>query len=150
MADQPNIRSIVDSLKPSFPPPPDYSRFLSNPVELAARANYASEFYHKLVSWINDFDSSLDNEHQVGVRLVSFGQTVTFSLDDINYWNPSLIAFQGHTKDGDPVELIQHVSQISVLLMKLPRDDPDSPKKPIGFHTELEANESKADRTDGA
>ena len=35
---------------------------------------------------------------------------------------------------GAPVELIQHVSQISVLLMKLPRRDPDKPKKPIGFH----------------
>jgi hypothetical protein len=36
-------------------------------------------------------------------------------------------------ENGDPVELIQHVSQISILLMKLKRSDPEAPKRPIGF-----------------
>jgi hypothetical protein len=79
------------------------------------------------------FDATLDQEHEVGVRLVSFGQTVVFHLDDIGFWNPSLICFKGVTDDGSPVELIQHASQISVLLMKLCRKDPSKPKRRIGF-----------------
>lgn len=100
-----------------------------------AEQGIASEFYKRLVKWINDFDSALDDEHEVGVRLVSFGQSVVFHLNGIGYWNPFLISFLGTTEDGQPVELIQHVNQISILLMKLPRKNPEEPKKPIGFAT---------------
>jgi hypothetical protein len=78
----------------------------------------------------------------VGVRLVSFGQSVVFHLEQIGYWNPSLISFKGFTEDGEPVELIQHVSQISVLLTKLSRKDPTKPKKPIGFASEINEEEN--------
>jgi len=99
--------------------------------------NAASEFYTRLVEWINGFDASLDMGHEVGVRLVSFGQAVVFHLEDIGYWDPSLISFRGRTTDDEPVELIQHVSQISILLMKVPRKNPGEPKKPIGFHSDI-------------
>ncbi|OGC89898.1 MAG: hypothetical protein A2142_06725 [candidate division Zixibacteria bacterium RBG_16_48_11] len=95
--------------------------------------NLASEFYKRLTKWISDFDQALDQEHEVGLRLVNFGQTVTFHLESIGYWNPSLISFSGFTDNGDPVELIQHVTQISVLLTKLKRKDLTKPKRPIGF-----------------
>ncbi len=97
-------------------------------------ANLASEFHDRLIKWINDFDSSLDLDYEVGIRLVSFGQEVTFHLSDIGYWNPSLISFSGYTEEGDPVELIQHVTQISILLKKMKRADPTIPKRPIGFN----------------
>ena len=106
---------------------------LKNVMLEEAQAHYASEFHKRLVSWINNYDSTLDQEHEVGIRLVSFGQSVVFHLKDIGYWNPSLISFSGFTEDGKPVELIQHVSQISVLLTTLPRKDPSAPKQPIGF-----------------
>jgi Family of unknown function (DUF6173) len=109
-----------------------------NPLVLAAESNLASAFHTRLVKWISDFDAGLDEAHEVGVRLVNFGQTVTFRLSGIGYWNPSLISFRGVTEDGNPVELIQHVTQISVLLMKLPRPDPSVPKHPIGFALDLE------------
>ena len=95
--------------------------------------NLASEFYERLIKMINDFDKSLDQNHEVGVRLVTFGQTITFSVEDIGYWNPSLIRFYGKSEDGTPVELIQHVTQISFLLMALKRNNPDEPKRKIGF-----------------
>jgi predicted DNA-binding transcriptional regulator YafY len=101
-----------------------------------SQANYASQFYEHLANLIIDFDSKLDNEHEVGVRLVNFGQTVVFSLEDMRYCDPSLISFIGRTQEGQPVELIQHVNQISILLMKLPRQYPAEPKKPIGFRVE--------------
>lgn len=101
-----------------------------------SQANYASQFYEHLANWISDFDSKLDNEHEVGVRLVNFGQTVVFSLEYMRYCDPSLISFIGRTQEGQPVELIQNVSQINILLMKLPREYPAEPKKPIGFRGE--------------
>lgn len=92
----------------------------------------ASGFHERLKRWITNFEKSLDDESEVGVRLVSFGQSVVFHLDDIGYSNPFLISFTGVTQDGEPVELIQHVNQISILLMKVPRRK-DSERKRIGF-----------------
>ncbi len=123
---------------------------LSNPKDVFTLArgpidsNLASEFHRRLIEWINDFHRSLDEEHEVGVRLVNFGQSVTFHLDDISYWNPSLISFIGHTEDGEPVELIQHVSQISILLLKMQRQSTQPPKRPIGFGSWEEYESSKA------
>jgi hypothetical protein len=111
------------SVQPQRPP------LFTMPVD----QNLASEFHTRLINWIHDFDSELDHEHEVGVRLVSFGQTVKFHLKDIGHWNPSLISFSGNMENGDPVELIQHVSQISILLIKMKREDPTVPKRPIGF-----------------
>lgn len=125
---RPNLEKLRESLSPRMP---EY-----RPLPIPVNPNLASEFYKRLTKWVADFDESLDQDHEVGVRLVNFGQTIMFYLTDIGYWNPSLITFQGQTDDGNPVELIQHVSQISIMLMKLPRQDPEKPKKPIGFASE--------------
>lgn len=114
------------------------------PLNIPVNPNLVSEFYKRLTEWVAKFDKELDQEHEVGVRLVSFGQTVTFHLDDMGYWNPSLISFSGVSPEGDPVELIQHVSQISILLMKMKRKDPEKPKRPIGF-IQPQASESGGD-----
>ena len=106
----------------------------------AADENLASEFHIRLVKWITEYDAGLDAAHEVGVRLVSFGQEVTFRLHDLDYWNPSLMKFIGVLNNGTPVELIQHVSQISILLMTLPLLDPSQPKRPIGFSMESAKN----------
>lgn len=98
--------------------------------------NLASEFYQRISELIRSFDASLDQAHEVGMRLVSFGATVIFHLESMGYYNPSLITFAGKTEAGEPVELIQHVTQISLLLMKLPRKNPSEPKRPIGFQSE--------------
>ena len=115
-----------------------------SPLLTNVKDNYASEFHRRLVDWINTFNESLDQQHEVGVQLVNFGQTIVFHLDDIGYWNPSLISFSGRAEEGNPVKLIQHVSQISVLLTILPRRQPDKPRRKIGFHEEDEEPDSPA------
>lgn len=101
-----------------------------------AESNYASEFCTFLLQSIQEFDSNLDNDSQVALRLVSFGQTVTFAVHSIGYSNPSLIYFYGVMPDGSNVQLIQHVSQISFLLTTTIRDNPNEPKQLIGFRTD--------------
>jgi len=105
--------------------------------------DHADQFYRRLIVWFNNFHKSLDEEHEAGARLVSFGQSVTFHVEDISWWNPSLISFQGKTESGDRVELIQHVTQISVLLVALRRPDPTIAKRPIGFGSWEEYEKAK-------
>tara|TARA_R100000687_G_scaffold34159_1_gene28159 strand:- start:7738 stop:8121 length:384 start_codon:yes stop_codon:yes gene_type:complete len=106
--------------------------------------NLADEFHRRLIEWINDFHRSLDDEHEVGARLVNFGQSVTFHIEDIGYWNPSLISFKGKNENGEPVELVQHISQISILLIALKRENIEQPKRPIGFMSWEEYDETKS------
>jgi hypothetical protein len=96
-------------------------------------AHYASEFCARLNTAIQNFDSELDDSEEVALRLVSFGQSITFHVQSIGYHNPSLIMFYGTGDDGMPLELVQHVSQISFLLMSEKRKSPETPKVPFGF-----------------
>ena len=110
---------------------------LANSLDHASRIptnpNFANEFHYRLISWINEFHRDLDDEYEVGGQLASFGRFIEFHFTDISYWNPSLISFIGRLEDGSPVELVQHVSQINILLIKKKRLNPEEPKRPIGF-----------------
>ena len=106
---------------------------LNELLEEERDSHRASGFNKRLVQWINDFHRSLDEDYEAGACLTTFGQSVTFHIANISYWNPALILFKGFTEEGNPVELIQHISQISILLVKLKRKKPEEPKRPIGF-----------------
>lgn len=92
----------------------------------------ARGFCNHIKKCIEDFEESLDPQHEVGIRLVSFGQVLTFHLDDIGHRSPVLIFFDGVNERGEPVELIQHINQISVLLIKMPRRN-EGDRRKIGF-----------------
>jgi hypothetical protein len=64
-----------------------------------------------------DFEAELDDDHEIGARLVSFGQNVTFHIEDIGYHGPDMITFYGRTESMEKVQLIQNISQLSVLLI---------------------------------
>ena len=96
-------------------------------------ASFASEYAKALINQISRFNENLDAEHEVGLQLVTFGQSITFHVLDIGYQNPSLIIFTGLTEQKEKVELVQHVSQISFLLMGLTKLEPGKPKRKIGF-----------------
>jgi hypothetical protein len=93
----------------------------------------ASDYFKKLSHYMDEFDKNLNQEQEVGVRLVSFGQTIQFTVENIGYYNPKLICFYGKMPDGSAIQLIQHINQISFLLTAVQRKDPEQPKRPIGF-----------------
>ena len=106
--------------------------------------NHADEFYKRLVSIIVDFEKNIKSDEEVGVRLVSFGENIIIHIDDIGYWNPSLIYFYGREKDDKKVQLVQHVSQISILLMKVPRTNLE--RERIGFKMQQKQKEEKEEQ----
>lgn len=93
----------------------------------------ASDFFKKLSHYMDEFDKNLNQEQEVGIKLVNFGQTIQFTVENIGYYNPKLICFYGKMPDGSTIQLIQHVSQINFLLTAVQRKDPEQPKRPIGF-----------------
>jgi methylmalonyl-CoA mutase cobalamin-binding subunit len=81
--------------------------------------------------YVQDFEKDLDAEHEVGVRLVSFGGAVAFHAEQIGFRAPNVITFYGTTAEGEKVQLIQHVSQLSFLLKSVKKLD-ETPRR-IGF-----------------
>ena len=100
-----------------------------------AESNYASEFAESLLEQINDFNDSLDNDHEVAVGFANYGQPVAFPVSGIGYMNPSLIIFYGKGENEKRHVLIQHVSQLSFLLSSTERvnEEKGKLKQKIGF-----------------
>lgn len=107
----------------------------------------ASEFYKRLMFNIKSFDEQLDQTYEVGIRLVNFGQNIQFAVRKIGYYNPKLITFSGVLEDCSKVQLIQHVNQISFLLLGVKRKETDKPKLPIGFSIDEEPCEQSGEKS---
>ena len=93
--------------------------------------NPAKWAHERLVGYIQSFEAALDDEHEIGARLVSFGATVVFHIEDIGYHGPDIITFRGIDTDGRRVQLVQHVTQLSVLLIAMEKIGPEARR--IGF-----------------
>lgn len=93
--------------------------------------NPAKWTYERLVNFITKFEEQLDDEHEIGARLVSFGSTVTFHIEDLGFWGPDIVTFTGTNENGENVQLIQHMSQLSVLLVAMKKLE-EKPRR-IGF-----------------
>jgi len=102
--------------------------------------NPAKWAYESLIEYIKDFEAVLDDDHEIGARLVSFGQVITFHIEAVSYDSPSIITFYGSTETMEKVQLIQHVSQLSVLLITVKKQH-DKPRR-IGFTVEKEKAQS--------
>ena len=105
-----------------FPPPPNL--------------NLASEFKKRIEDRIMNFLNNLDPDKEVGIVFINFGHSHTIHLEEVRFSNPSLITFKGKDEVGSPVEVIQHVTQIKIMLKQIPIDDSTKKRRTIGFFIE--------------
>ncbi len=104
--------------------------------------NPAKWMHERIVSSINDFEKNLDQEYEVGARLVTFGADFTFYIEDVGYWGPDIIIFYGVDKNNKKVELLQHITQLSVLLIAVDKMQ-EQPRR-IGFALMKDIEKGKA------
>ena len=92
----------------------------------------AQWMYMRLGQAIAAFEKTLDAEHEVGFRLVSFADNQVLHIESLGYWSPDLVLFFGKNNEGRPMQLMQHVSQMSVLLVAAKKQSAEPPRR-IGF-----------------
>jgi hypothetical protein len=97
----------------------------------AVPANPAQWMFDRLVRLIDDFEKNLSDEEEIGGRIVGAPGEGSFHIDDIGFWGPDMIMFYGKNAYGRPVRLIQHYTQLSVLLTSMPKEK-ERPRR-IGF-----------------
>ena len=117
---------------------PDYPSFSLQIPELSAveidtpvQHMWADEQFAILKKYVQDYECSLDTEHEVGIMMTNFGQSVLMNVTQITYENPVLMVFKGYV-NGREATLIQHINQLNFMLTSIEKE-PDRPKRTIGF-----------------
>jgi hypothetical protein len=106
------------------------------------RDNPAEWAFVRLSRLIKEFEASLDPDEEVGARLVGLPGDQMMQIEDLGFWGPDLILFFGRGADGRPVRLIQHYTQVSVVLNAIARPKAREARR-IGFRLD-----ELIDRTD--
>lgn len=96
----------------------------------------AKSMYERLCVQIKDFQKTLDSTQEVGASLVSFNSDHVFHIIDLGYHGTDMIIFYGENNSGNKMTLLQHVSQLNVLLIAVPSLDKSKPARRIGFSNE--------------
>lgn len=115
----------------------DFSPMLASP---ASARQYAETQFEIIKRYVLAFQAALDEDHDVGVLLSSFGTNVLMEVDSIWFHRPVLMVFKGRVNER-PTILIQHISQINFLLQVVPKD-PAKPHRTIGFNADWPGKQS--------
>ncbi len=94
---------------------------------------FVDEQFEIIKKYIQEYENQLDTEHEVGIKLTNFGQSIVMQVTEISYEEPVLMIFKGYV-NGKMSILIQHMNQLSFLLTALDKVT-EEPKRPIGFRT---------------
>ena len=100
-------------------------------VEEAKPFDPAAWMHERIVRQIIDFEKNLGPDHEVGGRFVEGPNTQSLHIANVASWGPDMIIFLGEWPDGSRFELIQHYSQVSMLLVAVKKVN-DEPRR-IGF-----------------
>lgn len=99
------------------------------PISEKSPAEWA---YERIILYIQNFEEQLDNEHEVAMGFTGADAGV-LRIEGIGYFDPDIVTFYGTDSLGAKTQLVQHVSQLNVMLRALPRE-PDRPEpRRIGF-----------------
>lgn len=99
------------------------------PLDEKSPAEWA---YERLVIYIQNFEEQLDDEHEIAVGFVG-GDAGVLRIEGLGFFDPDIVTFYGTDSDGTKTQLIQHVTQLSVMLRAIPKEDTAIAAKRIGF-----------------
>lgn len=98
----------------------------------AAQKSPAEWAYERIIHYIGNFEDMLDAEQEVALGLVG-GDVGVLRIQGVGFHAPDLITFYGHDATGAKMQLIQHVSQLNLMLRAAPKAASDAPARRIGF-----------------
>lgn len=100
-------------------------------IDTPVQHMWADEQFEILKKYIQEFEESLDSEHEVGIMMTNFGQSILMQVTRITYENPVLMIFKGYV-NGKESTLLQHINQLNFMLTSIDKE-PEKPKIKIGF-----------------
>ncbi len=88
--------------------------------------------YERLVLYIQNFEQQLDEKEEIALGLTG-GDVGVMQIEGLGYFAPDIVTFYGLNEDGARTQLIQHVSQLNVMLVASPKLEAEEKARRIGF-----------------
>lgn len=99
------------------------------PIDQKSPAEWA---YERLILYIQNFEKKLDADHEVAMGFTDTGAGV-LRIEGIGYFDPDIVTFYGSDQTGARTQLVQHVTQLNVMLRAVPKLSPEAEPRRIGF-----------------
>lgn len=111
--------------------------------EPTAHKSPAQWAYERIIMHIKKFEETLDNDHEVGMGFAG-GDAGVIKIEGLGYFDPDIVTYHGSNADGAKTQLIQHVSQLNVMLTASPKQVDQAEPNRIGFQLaqELERDDT--------
>ena len=111
----------------------------AKPARLSATAKAADKpkspaewAYDRLVIYIQSFEQQLDASQEIAMGFTG-SEAGILQIEGMGYYDPDMVTFYGRDESGVKTQLIQHVSQLNVILRAVSRAQPEDPPRRIGF-----------------
>ena len=85
-----------------------------------------------MILYIQNFEEQLDNEHEVAMGFTG-GDAGVLKIEGMGFFDPDIVTFYGSDPAGGKTQLVQHVSQLNVMLRALPKEVEAEEPNRIGF-----------------
>jgi hypothetical protein len=127
---------------PEASPTPEQERLPTSvsrkPREEKSPAEWAWE---RLILYIRNFENQLDREHEIAIGFTDSGAGL-LRIEGVGYFDPDIVTFYGSDGAGGRSQLIQHVTQLNVVLRAIPKPGNQPEPKRIGFRLAEELDEA--------
>lgn len=102
-------------------------------VVAAERPKSPAEWAHdRLVMYIRNFESQLDAKQEIAMGFAS-DESGVLRIEGLGFFAPDIVTFYGRDESGAKTQLIQHVTQLSVTLRAVAKEEETEPARRIGF-----------------
>ena len=115
------------------------------PVDQKSPAEWA---YQRLILYIQNFEKMLDAEQEVAMGFTDTGGGF-LRIEGLGHFDPDIVTFYGTDQTGAKVQLVQHVSQLNVLLRAMPKQNTEEAPRRIGFQLAAGLEEETTSPEDG-
>jgi len=88
--------------------------------------------YERLILYIQNFETQLDADQEVAMGFTGSDAGV-IRIEGMGHFDPDIVTFYGTDPTGAKTQLVQHVSQLNVLLRALPKKTTEEAPTRIGF-----------------
>ncbi|MDG1212074.1 MAG: DUF6173 family protein [Paracoccaceae bacterium] len=89
--------------------------------------------YERIILYIQNFEEQLDSDHEVGMGFAG-GDVGSMRIQGVGFFAPDLITFYGADEAGAKTQMVQHVSQLNVMLKSARKLQEDAEPNRIGFN----------------
>ncbi|PIB26128.1 hypothetical protein BFP76_14320 [Amylibacter kogurei] len=99
--------------------------------------------YERIVMYIQKFEETLNSNEEVGMGFAA-GHVGSLRIQGMGFFAPDMVTFYGEDGEGNAMQLVQHVSQLNVMLVAEQKTgEPEAAPQRIGFKLAEDLEEAK-------